>query len=207
MSYDYSAYAKTKKRSIAAVRAAAVKLLPEGQTLVDAEEDTYDELRIAGLGGPITIAIHSFGVQLTVDTTNGGRENFEALGELANEICSELGELLDEDEAAELIEAEQPPEPADLRPHSIHVNRALISLRGHAGEVLAHESMSCAELESQCPGGMLRDNAPGILGEEGRLAFRGKTLECVLHDDAGRVTVRWIYDLDGYGRIRGKRVS
>lgn len=86
-----------------------------------------------------------------------------------------------------------------------HINCALITLRGHAGEELAHESMSRAEFETHGPGGILRDDAPGILGEEGRLAFRGKTLECVVHDDAGRVAVRWIYDLDGYGRIRGKR--
>ena len=214
MSSDYSAYAKTKRRSMRSVRAAATAVVArQGRTLLPVEDERDDdELHFADLG-PLTVTVWKFGVQLSVSTTDGGREHFEELGELANAICAELGELLDEGEGEKLAGAEiEASEPRVAPPAgSVHVDRVLIVLRGHEGEELARASASTAQFFAQCGHGpvplpeLRAAGAPAILGEEARLAYRGKTLECLIHGSHGEPTVRRIYDLDGYGRIKGAR--
>ena len=213
MSLDYSTYAKTRRRSVRSVRTAAKAVLARypGRALQPVEDERDDdELRIEGLGGPIHVTTWGFGIELSINSTDGGRENFAALGELADEICAELGTRLDADEARALIAAETEDEaPAAAKPGGLHVNRVHIVLRGHDGEELVRASVSCNQFFAQRGhrGELLPElrveGAPAILGEEGRLAYRGKTLDCLVHDESGRPATRWVYELDGYGRIKG----
>jgi hypothetical protein len=80
--------------------------------------------------------------------------------------------------------------------------RSVKSVRAAAAVVVArHDKVSLVDDEED--DGM--DGAPEILGEEARLAYRGRTLECVWHDSDGCVVKTLIYDLDGYGRVKSVR--
>ena len=210
MSLDHVVYARTKRRSMRAIRAAASSALTrhEGWTLqpIDDERDE-DELWISGLGGPIAVETYGFGISLSVSSTTGAREQFVELGELANEIAAELGTVLDETEAAQLIDAEQPPAGTpSSAPVATLANRVVILLHGDDDEELHRVTCSHQQFAVQQVGDRLRDelvdaNIPAILSEEGRLSLRGRRLTCTVYGRSGAPTVCYRYRLDGYGRI------
>lgn len=209
MSLDHIVYAETRRRSMRSVRAAAKRALARhpGWTLAASDHDgDEDELHIVGLGGPIDVTEHDFGVSFAVSSTTGARNHFVELGELANEIAAELGTVLDESAVARLLEAEDPPMPARTSATPLLASRIVIVLHGPDGEQLHRVTCSHQQFSVQQSGDGLRpelvDRAiPAVLGEQGRLAYRARSMTCTAHGQHGDPTISYRYSLDGYGRI------
>jgi len=198
------------------VRAAAKTVLARheaGWTLGPSDDEVDgDDLSIVGLG-QIHVEQHEFGVSLAISSTTGARDHFVELGELANEIATELGTVLDASVAAQLMEAEDGPVGAAQSSSTpLLANRVVLVLYGPDGEQLHRDTCSHQQLSAQLAGERLRpelvDKAlPAVLGEEGRLAFRARTLTCAVHGRLGKPTMTYRYGLDGYGRIVSVQVE
>lgn len=221
MSFDHTVYVRTKRRSTRAVRTAAkiVCARHEGLTLAPLEEwEDEDELLIDGLGGPITVTPYDFGLMFDISTTTGApRNRFVELGDLVEEIAENLGTLLDEDEALELIEAEEsgtgakskskepaPPKPDTAGPTGERVEIVLRSISGHEVHRSA-TSVAAFEAQHLPTGGLsstrLDPRVPAVLYDEGRRTLRANWLELTQYGSDEKVVARYDYELDVTGRI------
>jgi hypothetical protein len=206
MSKGQIVYVKTRRRSVKSVRAAAeiVVARHSGWSLSPADGARgEDEIWIDGLGGPIDISQHGFGVALAISPARGVRD-VVPLTELAKEIGTELGSVLDEPTAAALIEKEEA-KPAAPAPETL-ASRVSIVLVGYDGEELyrgssTHEQFRAQQTRDGLKPVLVDVLIPAVLSEEGRLPFRARRLKCTMHGADGAISASYEYDLDGYGRI------
>ncbi len=221
MSLDHTVYVKTRRKSLRSVRRAAEAVLARRQGLslhpVEDERDE-DELWIGAFSGPIEVATYGFGVGLSISSTTGARECFAELGDLAEEIGEELGKVLDEETALELIGAEdaehEPERPPPSKPHGkaiLLVDRVEVLLLGADGETLTRTTTSIPQFNAQRDdsGKLLpklrMSGTPAVLTEEGRLSYAASRLCCTLHGSSGSPVCRYEYDLDAHGRVTAAR--
>jgi hypothetical protein len=176
------------------------------------------ELDFEAAIGPVDVTLHRFGASFSMSSTSGADR---ALGDLVDDIAAALGAVVDDAEAAELIEQEEadgwapprerrkPKKKAAKKPRKPEGD-VEIAVIGDAGAPLASATTSTSVFYAQqAAGGMLRPSAatpdvPELLTDGGRYPLRGRALVCTVFQGTGagrEPKVRIRYDLDGYGRL------
>ena len=167
-------------------------------------------------GGPFLVRRLPRGFELSLVSYPSSDPSFEAMAELLQDIGHKLGTPLAEgdeqaqallDEADEAEQAEEETQRAAQGPLS-HV--ALISLLDAAGQPLQQGQLavddffSCVEA-----GGLLRPGARfhPLLNEDLRFGLGGARLVVTVHTGRSEPFRKYVYDLDGYGRVRSFSVT
>jgi len=215
VSFDYEVVVKARERTRDKLRELAARIAKSYEgTLVDHDDDESDDddldvhVGFPNGGGTIEITRLERGYRLYLDSQrDGNRDSWDDIAGLANDIAAQLGEIVEGEVAAQMIEES---EPEDVAPApSGPVNVAVVRIEDRGNALLSEVSLDVAILLRAVDAvGMLRDIAEHpALTEEGRYNARAARLVATLHGSNGEPYRRHRWSCDGYGRIIGADVE
>jgi hypothetical protein len=218
MSFDYSVVAKGRKRTRKQMRALVSKIAPlledaDVEDELDGDEDfdfLFEDV------GSIQISRLRTGYLLSVDSnSDGNRDHWEDICEVANKIAAALGEIVDAETASKMRGVSEPArEAVSAKPGSAAPNasRAIVELFDVDGRSLESVSLFISHFAEMLdaknmPSKHQHSLRPRHFDEEHRYATRAVRMVATSHDPSGRRMRRYTWPLDGYGRIKSVSVD
>jgi hypothetical protein len=212
VSYEYTVIVRGRHRSASELRELVASLAPleptDGDDLDDGDDESGFDVRIAN-PGTIEISPLARGYRLSIDSNrDGNRERFIELGALMDQIAGTLGDIVDDDEATAMLE-----ESAVSEPPPAKASVAIVTLEEVEGAPIESTSVYLdffAQLLD--PGGMPSRRPhlakPAMMADDDYRFARGAArMTAVLHGADGAAFRRFVWKLDGYGRITGVDIT
>jgi hypothetical protein len=206
MWFDYTIVVRGKKRKPAEIRALAAQLGTLVEQDADAELGADDDLELVFDGvGNFDMRRLKRGYVLSVDSNRGNRDGWDEICGIVDKLGRLLGTLVEDPDAIDKMHAESTP------PRAENADIAVMTLEDREGAVIETARVYIEHFAQFVdPGGMpslphaLR---PAMVSEDYRYGKGAAIMRGVMHDSTGVAFRRFVWTLDGYGRIRGVVVS